>query len=100
VRSSVDIMAELEALRKKATQTTPKAAKKDTSPLDALLRTRDVQKSVTMRVGGDALAKSKSLRVAVSFEGSEGVVQHQEQTIELGDVADAKSLSVNLKITS
>jgi signal recognition particle receptor subunit beta len=99
VRSSVDIMAELEALRKKATQTTPKAAKKEASPLDALLKTRDVQKTVTMKVGGDALSKSKSLRVAVSFEGSEGVVQHQEQTIELGDVADAKSLSVNLKIT-
>ena len=99
VRSNVDIMAELEALRKKATQSTPKQSKKDASPLDALLRTRDVQKSVTLKVG-DALAKSKSVRVAVSFENSDGVVGQQEQTIELGDVSDAKSLSVNLKITS
>jgi len=28
------------------------------------------------------------------------VVQQQEQTIELGDLSDAKSLTVNLKINS
>jgi len=100
VRSSVDIMAELEALRKKATQTTPKQAKKEPSPLDALLRSRDVQKSVALKVPADTLAKSQSLKVAVSFENSDGVVQHQEQTIELGDTSDAKSLSVTLKINS
>src|SRR5438105_1376956 len=50
VRSSVDIMAELEALRKKATQTTPKQAKKEASPLDALLKSRDVQKTVAVKV--------------------------------------------------
>jgi signal recognition particle receptor subunit beta len=100
VRSSVDIMAELEALRKKATQTPPKQAKKEVSPLDALLKTRDVQKSINLKVPSNTLSKSKSLRVAVSFENSDGVVQQQEQTIELGDVSDAQSLSVNLKINS
>ena len=100
VRSSVDIMAELEALRKKATQTAPKQVKKEISPLDALLRSRDVQKNVTLKVPADTLAKSKSVRVAVSFENSNGVVQQQEQTIELGDTSDAKSLSVHLKIQS
>jgi len=100
VRSSVDIMAELEALRKKATQTTPKSPKKDSSPLDALLKSKDVQKNVAMKVHADTLAKTKSLRVAVSFENSDGVVQQSEQTIELGDAANAQSLSVNLKITS
>src|SRR5262249_43714819 len=70
VRSSVDIMAELEALRKKATQTTPKQAKKETSPLDALLKSKDAQKNVALKVSADTLAKSKSLRVAVSFENS------------------------------
>ncbi len=99
VRSSIDIMAELEALRKRATQTTPKQAKnKSVSPLDALLRTRDVQKSATMKVDSDTLARSKSVRIAVSFEDSDGVVQEQQQTIELGDTSDAQSLSVNLKI--
>ena len=99
VRSNVDIMAELEALRKRATQTTPKQAKKEVSPLAALLKTRDVQKSVTLKVNPDTLAKTKSVRVAVSFENSEGVVQHQEQTIEV-DASDAQSLTVNLKIHS
>ena len=100
VRSSVDIMAELEALRKKATQTTPKASKKDASPLDALLKSRDAQKNVAIKVPADTLAKSKSVRVAVSFENSDGVVEQSEQTIELGDASNAQSLSVNLKITS
>ncbi len=100
VRSSVDIMAELEALRKRATQVTPKQPKKEVSPLDALLKRRDVQKTITLQVPADTLPKSKSLRVAVSFENSDGVVQQQEQTIELGDASDAQSLSVNLKISS
>jgi signal recognition particle receptor subunit beta len=99
VRSSVDIMAELEALRKRATQTTPKQPKKEVSPLSALLKTRDVQKSVNLKVNPETLAKTKSVRIAVSFENSNGVVQHQEQTIEV-DASDAQSLTVNLKINS
>jgi hypothetical protein len=51
-------------------------------------------------VDADTLRKSKSVRVAVSFENSDGVVQQSEQTIELGDASNAQSLSVNLKITS
>ena len=100
VRSSVDIMAELEALRKKATQSPPKQSKKEVSPLDALLKPKDAQKTIHVKVPSDTLSKSKSLRVAVSFENSDGVVQQQEQTIELGDASDAQSLSVNLKINS
>ncbi len=100
VRSSVDVMAELEALRKRATQTTPKQPKKEISPLAALLKSRDVQKSVALKVKPDTLEKTKSVRVEVSFENADGVVQQQEQTIELGDLSDAKSLTVNLKINS
>jgi len=100
VRSSVDIMAELEALRKRATQTAPKQAKKTASPLDALLKPREVQKSASIKVQAETLARSKRVRVAVSFEDNDGVVQEQEQTIELGDTSDAQSLSVNLKIHS
>jgi signal recognition particle receptor subunit beta len=100
VRSSVDIMAELEALRKRATQTTPKQSKKEVSPLDALRKTRDVQKTINLKVNPDTLAKTKAVRVAVSFENNDGgVVQHQEQTVEV-DASDAKSLTVNLKINS
>ena len=46
------------------------------------------------------LPKTKALKLTVSFEGSDGVVQSQEQSVELGDTSDAKSLSVNLKIES
>jgi hypothetical protein len=95
-------MAELESLRKKATQTAPKPVKKEVSPLDALLhpKKREVQKSVTLAVAPGVLPKATSLRVAVSFENESGVMQAQEQVLELSDAADAKTLSVNLKFES
>jgi len=37
------------------------------------------------------------VRLTVSFENDDGVVQTQEQTVDLGDTADVGSLSVNLK---
>jgi mutual gliding-motility protein MglA len=101
VRSSVDIMAELESLRKRATQSAPKPTKKEFSPLDALRHPpkpkRDVHRTVTLPMAPGALAKSKHLRVAVSFENDSGVVQSQEQSIDLGETSDIQSLSVNLK---
>jgi signal recognition particle receptor subunit beta len=102
VRSSVDIMAELESLRKRATQSAPKtAAKKETSPLDALRNPpkpkRDIHRTVTLPMAPGTLPKSKQLRVTVSFENDTGVVQSQEQSIDLGDTSDIQSLSVNLK---
>jgi hypothetical protein len=102
VRTSVDIMAELETLRKKATQSTPKPMKKDVNPLDELLhpRKREMQKSVTLAVAPGVLHKSTNLRVAVSFENEDGVVQSQEQSVDLSDASDVKTLLVNLKFES
>jgi mutual gliding-motility protein MglA len=103
VRSSVDIMAELESLRKKATQSTPKPpAKKEVSPLDLLRhpKKREMQKSLAMHVAPGTLPKTSRLRLAVSFENEDGVVQSQEQSIEIGDASDVQSLSVNLKFES
>lgn len=102
VRSSVDIMAELESLRKRATQSTPKAAlKKETSPLAALRNPpkpkRDVHRTITLPTPPGTLPKSKRLRIAVSFENDGGVVQSQEESIDLGETGDVQSLSVNLK---
>jgi signal recognition particle receptor subunit beta len=102
VRSSVDIMAELESLRKRATQSSPKQpAKKETSPLDALRHPpkpkRDVHRTVTLPMAPGTLPKSKQLRLTVSFENDSGVVQSQEQSIDLGETSDIQSLSVNLK---
>jgi signal recognition particle receptor subunit beta len=102
VRSSVDIMAELESLRKRATQSAPKpASKKEVSPLDALRHPpkpkRDVHRTVTLPMAPGTLAKSKKLRVTVSFENDGGAVQSQEQSLDLGETSDIQSLSVNLK---
>jgi signal recognition particle receptor subunit beta len=102
VRSSVDVMAELEALRKRATQGTPKAPKKETSALDALLHPpkpkRDLHESITMVVPAGVVPKSKSLRVEVSFLGDNGVVETSEQTIDLGDTSDVNTIAVSLRI--
>jgi signal recognition particle receptor subunit beta len=101
VRSSVDIMAELESLRKRATQSTPKAPKKEVSVLDALRHPpkpkRDVHRTVTLPMAPGTLAKAKRLRITVSFENDSGAVQSQEQSIDLGETSDVQSLSVNLK---
>jgi len=99
VRSSVDIMAELESLRKKATQSTPKPVKKEVSPLELLRHPRkhEIQKSITFPVPPGVLPKATSLNVAVSFQNEDGVVQSQEQTVELGDASEVQSLSVNIK---
>lgn len=104
VRSSVDIMAELESLRKRATSTTtPKPApRRDSSPaLEALLHPpkpkRDVHKTVTIPTLPSTLAKTKEIRVAVSFANDDGVVHTEEQTIELGEGGEVQSLSVKLE---
>jgi hypothetical protein len=102
VRSSVDIMAELESLRKRATQSAPKpAVKKEVSPLDALRHPpkpkRDVHRTVTLPMAPGTLPKSRKLRVTVSFENDGGIVQTQEQSLDLGETSDIQSLSVNLK---
>jgi mutual gliding-motility protein MglA len=99
VRSSVDIMAELEALRKRATQSTSKPPKKESAAVPATPRRKnEIEKTINLQVPAGVLPKTKALKLTVSFEGSDGVVQTQEQSVELGDTSDAKSLSVNLKI--
>ena len=108
VRSSVDVMAELEALRKRATHTTATAApkpKKDAAvaaALDSLSTARaprDIHKTMSLQIPAELLARSKSVRVTVSFsDGDQAVLQTEEQTLELGDTTDVQSLSVNLKI--
>jgi len=101
VRSSVDVMAELEALRKRATQTTTKPARKDLSPLEMLqspARRREIQKHITLAIGRDVLGKTKTVRLTVSFEGEEGVIHTGEQTVDVSDSGDASGLTVNLKL--
>jgi signal recognition particle receptor subunit beta len=101
VRSSVDVMAELEALRKRATQTTaPKTAKRDPmADLAALRPKRDLTRTLHLQVPSDVLPRTRAVRVTLSFEdGEAGVIETREQQLDLTDVTDAQSLSVNLKI--
>jgi len=101
VRTSVDIMAELESLRKRATAAPVKSVKKEPSATELILAAsrpkRDMHKTVSLAVAPGVLPKSKNLRFTVSFENEDGVVQTQEQSVELGDTADVGSLSVNVK---
>jgi signal recognition particle receptor subunit beta len=100
VRSNVDIMAELEALRKRATNTTPKAPRRDVlADLASLRPKRDINRTLHLKLPSGVLPRSKSVRVTLSFEDdAQGVIDTQIQHVELGDTSDVQSLSVNLKI--
>ena len=100
VRNSIDVMAELEALRKRATHAPPKAAKRDIlADLANLRPKRDIQRTLHLKVPADVIPRAKSVRVTLSFEDQDqGVIQSQEQTLDLTETSDVQSLSVNLKI--
>jgi signal recognition particle receptor subunit beta len=98
VRSTIDVMAELEALRKRATtQATPKAKKETATP--AHTPGRELHKAVTVTIPPLVLPQTKTLKVTLSFENSAGgVVQEQQLSVELEDTSDVESVSVNLRI--
>jgi signal recognition particle receptor subunit beta len=106
VRSNVDIMAELEALRKRATtssQTATPKPKKEMTGADITIAPppkpkRDVHRSMNMQIPSASAARAKSVKVTVSFENDEGVVKSEEQSIELADAGEVKSLSIDLKV--
>jgi hypothetical protein len=100
VRTSVDVMAELEALRKRATQTNVKVPKRDIlADLESLRPKRDLHRTLHVQVPQDVLPRARTVRVTLSFEDSDaGVVETRDQQLELGDTTDVQSLSVNLKI--
>jgi mutual gliding-motility protein MglA len=100
VRSTIDVMAELEALRKKATSSTPKP-KKDAAPaLGPAGRGagREIQKAILLAVPPETISRSRSMRVTVSFEDGDEVVQQQSERVELGDTADVQAVSVNVRV--
>jgi signal recognition particle receptor subunit beta len=100
VRNSVDVMAELEALRKRATQTSTKVPKRDAlADLESLRPKRDLHRTLNLQLPQDVLPRARSVRVTLEFEDAEsGVIETQEQHLELGDTSDVQSLSVNLKV--
>jgi mutual gliding-motility protein MglA len=104
VRSSIDVMAELEALRKRATTSQPPRPKKDSAAAPVVmpeipLPKRDIYRNLAVHANPGVLAKTKNVRVTVSFEDEQqGVIQEQEQLLELGDTSDVQALLLNLKI--
>src|SRR5581483_8415710 len=83
VRSSVDIMAELEALRKKATTPKPAAPKKEPSLLALATAAagkpkdspRELRLSLLMQAATGILKLRRTLRVTVSFESEDGTMK-------------------------
>ncbi len=100
VRTSVDVMAELEALRKRATNTPPAKQRRDVfADLASLRPKRDVNRTLHLQLPSDVLQRTKTVRVTLSFEDADqGIVETQNHEVELSDTSDVQSLSVNLKI--
>ena len=99
VRSTIDVMAELEALRKRATAQSSPKAKKDAGATRAVAPGRELQKAATVTIPPLVLPQTRTLKVTLSFENRDGdVVQEQELTLELEDTSGVESVSVNLRI--
>ena len=102
VRSSIDVMAELEALRKRATQTTPKAKKDAPAPAPVApprQATREVHKALNVSVTPESMAATRALKVTLSFQNGEGDVVHVHgETVEIGDGSNVESVAINLRI--
>ena len=99
VRSTIDVMAELEALRKRATQTVPKLKKEPAGgavPGRALAR--EIQKAVNLSVPPETIARASAMRVTVSFENDTEVVGEHSERVDLGDTSGAGSVAVKLRI--
>jgi hypothetical protein len=100
VRSTIDVMAELEALRKRATSSSPKAKKESPAAAGGSMSRlgREIQKALNFTVPPDTIGRASAMRVTVSFENGEEVVQQQTDRVELGDTADVHAVSVNVRI--
>src|SRR5438270_2225093 len=98
MRTSVDVMAELEALRKRATATTPKKKEAVSPGVTIPAPKRDLHRTLTMSTAPETVARAKTVRLTVSFEDETGVVQTEEKTIEVEDLGNVRSLAVDLKI--
>jgi mutual gliding-motility protein MglA len=100
VRSTIDVLAELEALRKRATTASPpKKEKEKRKASPAAPRGTEVHKAINVSVPADVLPQTHAVKVTLSFHDSNGgMVGQQEQTVELGDDPDVESVSINLRI--
>lgn len=98
VRSSVDVMAELDALRKKATQGTKKSTANALDALSALgASAKRSPRTVAVKAAGEATTKTRRVRITVQMEdGDRNALQVEEQLVEVHDTTEP--YQVNLKI--
>ncbi len=109
VRSNVDILSELEKLRKIATQkpaSTPSVKAKSAADvsLDDLLGSsrnhkKDVAQSFEVLLPQEALAKSRRVTVGLSFGDASGAIIGSEKRfgVELAEAKDLQKLLLSLK---
>lgn len=97
VRSTIDVMAELEALRKRATQIVPKAKKETAGPAARSIG-REIHKAINLSVPPETLSRARAMRVTVSFENNGEVVHEQSEKVDLGDTTGAGAVSANVRI--
>lgn len=108
VRSNVDILSELEKLRKIATQKPASPAQKVRSAADVSLddllgssrnRKKDVAQSFDVLVPRDALAKSRRVTVALRFGDDTGAAIGPEKRfdVEIATPQDLQKLLLSLK---
>jgi len=101
VRSNVDIMAELETLRKKSTQGPPKSKKDPLAALNALTAPpKKASDTRTISVAASpAAGKTRKIRVELSFEDEAGNVVHSDdQSVTVENASTNQNLLLNLKI--
>jgi signal recognition particle receptor subunit beta len=97
LRSTIDIMAELEALRKKATQGISKGKSQPGSPRRP--SSGEVAKSINVTAAPGVSDRARAVRVAVVVEDeNQNPLQKQEQVIELEDGGETRALNVELKV--
>ena len=99
VRSSIDIMAELELLRKNATSSTPKKRESPAIDFDSLRGRKDVTRNITLSADRSVAESTRKVRIAVTLEDASGQTVHSaESTVEVDSLSDASALLVNLKL--
>jgi mutual gliding-motility protein MglA len=97
LRSTIDIMAELEALRKKATQGVTKG--KSQAGSSRRPSSGEVAKSINVTAAPGVSDRARAVRVAVVVEDeNQNPLQKQEQVIELEDGGETRTLNVDLKV--
>ncbi len=96
VRSSVDIMAELEALRKRATQGT--RTKKEEPDAVAPAK-REIYRTLDLEIPADAAAQARRLKLVLEFEDAEGSsVSRQQRELDLESLVEIQRLMLNLRV--